>query len=160
MLKNFVRFFRLVKKLPYLACCAVHKHFNQVRGNALATVNAAYFSRNACLPLMFLVEMFNFNDVQEASDFCSNFGLEVSDTSVKLVKGNLNNTQSPRARFSNMVDAKFTLSTSDILSGKCTVTKTLVQKLSWCITFSNVCASSLQQKLRCWCIPFLCTTII
>lgn len=127
MLKNFVRFFRLVKKLPYLACCAVHKHFNQVRGNALATVNAAYFSRNACLPLMFLVEMFNFNDVQETSDFCSNFGLEVSDTSVKLVKGNLNNTQSPRARFSNMVDAKFTLSISDILSGKCTVTRTLVK---------------------------------
>ena len=127
MLKNFVRFFRLVKKLPYLACCAIHKHFNQVRGNALTTVNAAYFSRNASLPLMLLVEILNFNDVQEACDFCLHFGLEVSDTSVKLLKGNLNNSQPPRARFSNMVDEKLILNTSDILSGHCPVTRTLIK---------------------------------
>lgn len=125
MLKNFVRFFRLVKKLPYLACCAVHKHFNRVRGNALAAINTAYFSRNASLPLMLLVEMLNLNDVQEACDFCSHFGLEVSDTSVKLIKGDLNNTQPLRARFSNMIDMKLTLNTSDLLDGHCPVTRTL-----------------------------------
>ncbi|XP_078372819.1 germinal-center associated nuclear protein-like [Oculina patagonica] len=128
MLKNFVRFFRLVKKLPYLACCAVHKHFNQVRGNAFAAVNTAYFSRNTSLPLMFLVEMSNFNDVQEACDFCLHFGLEVSDTSVKLIKGNLNDTQPPRARFSNMINMKLALNTIDILNGRCPVTKALVKK--------------------------------
>lgn len=127
MLQNFVRFFRLVKKLPYLACCAVHKHFNQVRGNALASINTAYFSRNACLPVKLLVEILNFTNVQEACDFCAHFGLEVTDTSVKLMKGNLNNSQPPRVRFSNMIDLKLTINTSDMLSGRCPVTRVLVK---------------------------------
>lgn len=127
MLKNFVRFFRLVKKLPYLACCAVHKHFNQMRGSALASVNTAYFSRNACLPMMLLVEILNFNNVQEACDFCAHFGLEVTDVSVKLMKGNLNNTQPPRVRFSNMIDLKLTVNTTDMISGRCSVTGALVK---------------------------------
>lgn len=127
MLENFVRFFRLIKKLPYLACCAVHKHFNQVRCNALASLNTAYFSRNACLPVMLLVEILNFNNVQEACDFCSHFGLEVTGTSVKLMKGSLNNTQPPRVRFSNMIDLKLTINTSDMISGRCLVTSTTVK---------------------------------
>lgn len=146
LLKNFVRFFRLVQKLPYLACCAVHKHFNQVRGNALVSVNAAYFSRNASLPLIFLVEMLKFNDVQEACDFCLHFGLEVSDTSVKLMKGNLHSSQPPRARFSNMIDMKLTLNTSDILNGHCPATRTLVKNSidkSRCqASMSAVCSNS------------------
>ena len=150
MLKNFVRFFRLVKKLPYLACCAVHKHLQQVRGDAIATVNTAYFCRNASLPLVFLVEMLNFNDVQEANDFCSQFGLEVSETSVKLVKDNLNTLKSSdswplRARFSSMIDAKLTINTCDLLNGKCTVTSALVKSsvpASHSVTFvSGICAN-------------------
>lgn len=127
MLKNFVRFFRLVKKLPYLACCAVHKHFNQVRSNALASVNTAYFSRNACLPVMLLVEILNFNNVQEACDFCSNFGLEVTSTTVKLMKGSLSNTQPPRVRFSNMIDLKLTINTADMINGRCLVTCAMIK---------------------------------
>ena len=128
MLKNFVRFFRLIKKLPYLACCAVHKHFSQVRGNALASVNTAYFSRNACLPVMLLVEILNFNNVQEACDFCAQFGLEVTGTSVKLMKGSLNNTQPPRVRFSNMIDLKLTITTTDMISGRCLVTSAMIKR--------------------------------
>ena len=127
MLKNFVRFFRLVKKLPYLACCAVHKHFNRVRINALASVNTAYFSRNACLPVMLLVEVLNFNNVQEACDFCTHFGLEVTDTSVKLMKGNVNNTQPLRVRFSNVIDLKVAINTSDMISGACPVTRAFIK---------------------------------
>ena len=128
MLKNFVRFFRLIKKLPYLACCAVHKHFSQVRGNALASVNTAYFSRNACLPVMLLVEILNFNNMQEACDFCAQFGLEVTGTSVKLMKGSLNNTQPPRVRFSNMIDLKLTITTTDMISGRCLVTSAMIKR--------------------------------
>ena len=118
LLKNYVRFFRLVKLLPYLACCAVHKHFNHVRADALATINTAYFSRNASLPLALLVEMLNFNDVQEAKEFCSRSGLEASDTAVKFVKGQLNNAQMHRARFSGMIDTKLSGKISGIISGK------------------------------------------
>ena len=121
MLKNFVRLFRLVKSLPYLACCAVHKHFNSVRVSALATINTAYLSRNASFPLTLLAEILNFNDVQEAKEFCSLYGLEVSDTTVKLVKGDLNNAQAPRACFSSMVDAKLTVNATDVINGKGTV---------------------------------------
>lgn len=126
-LKNYVGFFRLVKKLPYLACCTVHKHFNHVRINALASINTAYFSRNACLPVRLLVEVLNFNDMQEACDFCSQFGLEVTNTSVKLMKGNLNSTQPPRVRLSNMINVKLALNTNDLISGECPVTRALVK---------------------------------
>lgn len=118
LLRNYVRFFRLVKSLPYLACCAVHKHFNHVRADALATINTAYFSRNASLPLTLLVEMLNFNDVQEAKEFCSHSGLEASDTAVKFVKGQLNNAQMHRTRFSGMIDTKLSGRISGIISGK------------------------------------------
>lgn len=124
MHKNFVRFFRLVKKLPYLACCAVHKHFDQVRFNALATIKAAYCSRNASLPLSLLVGMLSFNDNQEAKVFCAHFGLEVLDTAVKLVKGDLNNSQPLNVRFSNMINDKLTVSTSDLISGNGAVPST------------------------------------
>lgn len=132
MLKNFVRFFRLVKRLPFLACCAVHKHMQQVRGDALAAINTAYFCRNASLPLALLVDMLNFDDAQEAGEFCSHFGLEVSVTSVKLVKGNLSSLKSSdvpplRARVSNMIDTKLSVTTRDLLSGKCNETNALVK---------------------------------
>ena len=125
MLKNFVRFFRLVNMLPYLACCAVHKHFNKVRADSLAAINKAHFSRNASLPLTLLVEMLNFNDIQEAKDFCVHYGVEVTDTTVKLVKGDLNISQSMSARFSNIVDDKLTISASDLISGKGTIPSTI-----------------------------------
>ena len=137
MRKNFVRFFRLVKKLPYLACCAVHKHFNQVRFNALATVNAAYCSRNASLPLSLLVEMMCFNDIQEAKVFCAHFGREVSDTAVKLVKGDLTNSQPLNVRLSNMINDKLTVSTSDLVSGKGAVPSTLKSDSVDTAAFSN-----------------------
>ena len=132
MLKNFVRFFRLVKRLPFLACCAVHKHMQQVRGDALAAINTAYFCRNASLPLALLVDMLNFDNAQDAGEFCSHFGMEVSGTSVKLVKGNLNSLKSSdapliRARFSNLIDTKLTVTTRDLLNGKCSETKALVK---------------------------------
>lgn len=118
VLKNFVRFFRLVKKLPYLACCAVHKHFSKVRANALVTINKAYFSRNASLPLSLLVEMLKFNDVQEAKHFCAHFRLEVSDIAVNLVKGNLNDSPPLNTRPSDMINVKLTVDARDLISGK------------------------------------------
>ena len=121
ILKNFVRFFRLVKRLPYLACCAVHKQFNQVRVGALTSINKAYYTRNASIPFSLLVQMLNFNDIQEAKDFCTHYGLEVSDTAVKLSKGDLSTSRILHARFSNLINEKCSCTASDLISGKGTI---------------------------------------
>lgn len=76
---------------------------------------------------MLLVEILNFNNVQEACDFCSNFGLEVTSTTVKLMKGSLSNTQPPRVRFSNMTDLKLTINTADMINGRCLVTCAMIK---------------------------------
>ena len=76
---------------------------------------------------MLLVQILNFNNVQEACDFCSHFGLEVTGTSVKLMKGSLNNTQPPRVRFSNMIDLKLTITTTDMINGRCLVTSAMIK---------------------------------
>lgn len=126
IMKNFVKFFRLVKRLPYLACCALHKHFNQIRFDALAAINKAYYNRNASFPLLLLVQMLDFNDVQEAKDFCVHFDLEVTETAVKLTKGDLRITQPLKVRFSNTINEKSTFSASDMIGGKGAIAQTLL----------------------------------
>ena len=115
---NFVRFFRMVKKLPYLSFCAVHKHINRVRADSLAAINTAYYSRNAHLPISFLLEILIFNDEREASDFCSHFGLEVLGSAVKLDKNGFKRAQLPKSGLSLGVDVKSSdRLTSELLNG-------------------------------------------
>lgn len=125
IMKNFVKIFRLVKRLPYLACCALHKHFNQIRFDALAAINKAYYNHNASFPLSLLVQMLDFNDIQEAKDFCVHFELEVTDTAVKLTKVALKISQPLNVRFSNTIDEKWAFSASDVIGGKGTTAQTL-----------------------------------
>ncbi|KFW12699.1 Germinal-center associated nuclear protein, partial [Eurypyga helias] len=79
---NFVRFFKLVQAASYLNACLLHCYFNQIRKDALKSLNIAYtVSTQRCtvFPLDHLVRMLLFKDCEEATDFISYYGLSVSD---------------------------------------------------------------------------------
>ncbi|KAM6268484.1 LOW QUALITY PROTEIN: germinal-center associated nuclear protein [Porphyrio hochstetteri] len=79
---NFVRFFKLVQAASYLNACLLHGYFNQIRKDALKSLNIAYtVSTQRCtvFPLDHLVRMLLFRDGEEAADFISYYGLSVSD---------------------------------------------------------------------------------
>ncbi|KAK2532034.1 Mcm3ap [Columba livia] len=79
---NFVRFFKLVQTASYLNACILHCYFNQIRKDALKSLNIAYTvstQRCTAFPLDHLVRMLLFKDCEEAADFISYYGLSVSD---------------------------------------------------------------------------------
>ncbi|NWY07443.1 GANP protein, partial [Nothoprocta ornata] len=79
---NFVRFFKLVQAASYLNACILHCYFTQIRTDALKSLNIAYTvstQRSTAFPLEHLIRMLLFKDYEEASDFISYYGLNVSD---------------------------------------------------------------------------------
>ncbi|XP_066542369.1 germinal-center associated nuclear protein isoform X2 [Hoplias malabaricus] len=84
---NFVRFFKLVNAASYLACCILHRYFNQVRHSALKALNIAYTvgsQRSTTFPVEDLVRMLMFRNASEATSFLQQYGLSVSEGVVEL----------------------------------------------------------------------------
>ncbi|NXT92213.1 GANP protein, partial [Anhinga rufa] len=119
---NFVRFFKLVQAASYLNACLLHCYFNQIRKDALKSLNIAYtVSTQRCtvFPLDHLVRMLLFKDCEEATDFISYYGLSVSDGAyVELNRSAfLEPDGLPKPRKSMFVSQKLTVSVGEIVNG-------------------------------------------
>ncbi|NWU96975.1 GANP protein, partial [Upupa epops] len=119
---NFVRFFKLVQAASYLNACLLHCYFNQIRKDALKSLNIAYtVSTQRCtvFPLDHLVRMLLFKDSEEASDFISYYGLSVSDGAyVELNRSAfLEPDGLPKPRRSMFVSQKLTVSVGEVVNG-------------------------------------------
>ncbi|KAM9123946.1 germinal-center associated nuclear protein [Pangshura tecta] len=118
---NFVRFFKLVRAASYLNACLLHCYFNQIRRDALKSLNIAYTvntQRSTVFPLDNLVRMLLFRDWEEATDFISYYGLSVSDGYVELNRlAFLESEGLPKPRKSLFVKQKLTASTGEIVNG-------------------------------------------
>ncbi|XP_067994306.1 germinal-center associated nuclear protein isoform X1 [Melanerpes formicivorus] len=119
---NFVRFFKLVQTASYLNACLLHCYFNQIRKDALKSLNIAYtVSTQRCtvFPLDHLVRMLLFKDSEEASDFISYYGLSVSDgVYVELNRSAfLEPDVLPKPRKSLYVSQKLTVSVGEVVNG-------------------------------------------
>ncbi|XP_009889707.1 PREDICTED: germinal-center associated nuclear protein [Charadrius vociferus] len=119
---NFVRFFKLVKEASYLNACLLHCYFNQIRKDALKSLNIAYtVSTQRCtvFPLDHLVRMLLFKDCEEATDFISYYGLSVSDGAyVELNRSAfLEPDGLPKPRKSMFVSQKLTVSVGEVVNG-------------------------------------------
>ncbi|XP_075009938.1 germinal-center associated nuclear protein isoform X3 [Calonectris borealis] len=119
---NFVRFFKLVQAASYLNACLLHYYFNQIRKDALKSLNIAYtVSTQRCtvFPLDLLVRMLLFKDCEEATDFISYYGLSVSDGAyVELNRSAfLEPDGLPKPRKSMFVSQKLTVSVGEIVNG-------------------------------------------
>ncbi|KAK4817765.1 hypothetical protein QYF61_026988 [Mycteria americana] len=119
---NFVRFFKLVQAASYLNACLLHCYFNQIRKDALKSLNIAYtVSTQRCtvFPLDHLVRMLLFKDCEEATDFISYYGLSVSDGAyVELNRSAfLEPDGLPKPRKSMFVSQKLTVSVGEVVNG-------------------------------------------
>uniref|UniRef100_A0A8B9RUE3 Germinal-center associated nuclear protein n=1 Tax=Accipiter nisus TaxID=211598 RepID=A0A8B9RUE3_9AVES len=119
---NFVRFFKLVQAASYLNACLLHCYFNQIRKDALKSLNIAYtVSTQRCtvFPLDHLVRMLLFKDCDEATDFISYYGLSVSDGAyVELNRSAfLEPDGLPKPRKSMFVSQKLTVSVGEVVNG-------------------------------------------
>uniref|UniRef100_A0A8B9SG13 Germinal-center associated nuclear protein n=1 Tax=Apteryx owenii TaxID=8824 RepID=A0A8B9SG13_APTOW len=119
---NFVRFFKLVQAASYLNACILHCYFNQIRRDALKSLNIAYtVSTQRCtvFPLDHLVRMLLFKDCEEATDFISYYGLSVSDGAyVELNRSAfLEPDGLPKPRKSVFVSQKLTVSVGQVVNG-------------------------------------------
>ncbi|XP_033921406.1 germinal-center associated nuclear protein [Melopsittacus undulatus] len=119
---NFVRFFKLVQAASYLNACLLHCYFNQIRKDALKSLNIAYtVSTQRCtvFPLDHLVRMLLFKDCEEATDFISYYGLSVSDGAyVELNRSAfLEPDGLPKPRKSMFVSQKLTVLVGEVVNG-------------------------------------------
>ncbi|KAM6349228.1 LOW QUALITY PROTEIN: germinal-center associated nuclear protein [Alca torda] len=119
---NFVRFFKLVQAASYLNACLLHCYFNQIRKDALKSLNIAYTvstQRCTAFPLDHLVRMLLFEDCEEATDFISYYGLSVSDGAyVELSRSAfLEPDGLPKPRKSIFVSQKLTVSVGEVVNG-------------------------------------------
>ncbi|XP_031554410.1 germinal-center associated nuclear protein-like [Actinia tenebrosa] len=83
---NFVRLFRLVRSLPFLASCLVQKHFPSIYSTSIAVLNTAYSDPKCQFPVKDLSSILLFNNEQEAQMFLVCFGIEVSNGYIKFSK--------------------------------------------------------------------------
>ncbi|NXY88558.1 GANP protein, partial [Alcedo cyanopectus] len=119
---NFVRFFKLVQAASYLNACLLHCYFNQIRKDALKSLNIAYtVSTQRCtvFPLDHLVRMLLFKDCEEATDFISYYGLSVSDGAyVELNRSAfLEPDGLPKPHKSTFVSQKLMVSVGEVVNG-------------------------------------------
>ncbi|NXH20252.1 GANP protein, partial [Bucco capensis] len=119
---NFVRFFKLVQAASYLNACLLHGYFNQIRKDALKSLNVAYTvstQRCTAFPLDHLVRMLLFKDCEEATDFVCYYGLSVSDSAyVELNRSAfLEPDGLPKPRKSMFVSQKLMVSVGEVVNG-------------------------------------------
>ncbi|XP_072850394.2 germinal-center associated nuclear protein [Pogona vitticeps] len=118
---NFVRFFKLVQTASYLNACLLHCYFNQIRKDALKSLNIAYTvnaQRSTIFPLDNLVRMLLFRDFEDAADFISYYGLGVSDGFVELNRSAFLEPESlPKPKKSVFVGQKLIVSIGEIVNG-------------------------------------------
>ncbi|NXG58602.1 GANP protein, partial [Hemiprocne comata] len=119
---NFVRFFKLVQAASYLNACLLHCYFNQIRKDALKSLNIAYTvstQRCTAFPLDLLVRMLLFKDCEEAADFISYYGLSVSDGAyVELNRSAfLEPDGLPKPHKSLFVSQKLMVSVGEVVNG-------------------------------------------
>ncbi|XP_063002313.1 SAC3 domain-containing protein 1 [Elgaria multicarinata webbii] len=80
--RNFARFFRLARALPYLQSCALHQHLGRARRLALLTFSHGFSARNCRYPLAQLAQLLATDTLEEAADLCRAHGLAMGDGDV------------------------------------------------------------------------------
>ncbi|KAK5978076.1 PCI domain-containing protein [Trichostrongylus colubriformis] len=81
--KNYVRFFRLLKKeATFLQCCICHRYFDTVLSNALHTMMTAYGRHSAfLLETAYLVRVLAWDDRDDALNSLALYGVHPNDMS-------------------------------------------------------------------------------
>lgn len=101
--RNFARFFRLARELPYLPSCALHQHLADARSVALQTFSHGFNTKNSRYPLGRLAQLLAVDSPEEAAELCGAHGLAVVDDSVVFQKASYKAPGLPEHRPNNLL---------------------------------------------------------
>ncbi|XP_042198631.1 SAC3 domain-containing protein 1-like [Callorhinchus milii] len=85
---NYVRFFRLCRRLPFLASCALHRHIGHSRRCLIRIFSHGFSSRNCRYPLERLVDLLAADDWDSVVELCQKHGVTVTNKMVGFQKAN------------------------------------------------------------------------
>ncbi|GIY08877.1 germinal-center associated nuclear protein, partial [Caerostris extrusa] len=117
---NYVKFFKILEKGTYLDSCILHRYIHEARVSAMQVIIRAYSVPNnpTLIPLIRLVKDLKFENVLDASNFCTWHGLTVDDTYVTIQRQAFQKPASvyPIARATFLVGKKMQTSLSEIIN--------------------------------------------
>ncbi|XP_013923430.1 PREDICTED: SAC3 domain-containing protein 1 [Thamnophis sirtalis] len=118
--RDFARFFRLARELPYLPSCALHPHLARTRRLALLTFSHGFNAKNCRYPLARLSHLLAIDTPEEAADLCRAHGLTVTEDSVVFQKSSFKDSATLENRTSVLlVDGKWKGSLLDLAERVC-----------------------------------------
>jgi hypothetical protein len=82
---NFVKFFSLVRKSPFLVACILHAYFDPVRERAVLLLAQGVYGRNRTLPVEDVQQMLLMDTVGDAASLCQDHGLRVEEAEEGIV---------------------------------------------------------------------------
>ncbi|GFO23229.1 mcm3 minichromosome maintenance deficient 3associated protein [Plakobranchus ocellatus] len=120
--RNYVRFFRLINEATFLQACALHRYFNQIRGQALRIIMkslGATGKYKIMYPVQELARLLKFEDRAQVENFCDHYCLSVEGGKIVMdAQAFLEpETSIPETRSPSLVEAKRTVSVGEIING-------------------------------------------
>lgn len=85
---NYVAFFQLMRRAPYLLACLAHAYFPAVRAAAFGAICTVFSPGQQALPLSFFVSALMLDDEAEAAELCALYNLPLEEqrgTSVAVI---------------------------------------------------------------------------
>ncbi|QDZ23268.1 SAC3 family protein [Chloropicon primus] len=74
---NFVKFFKIVRRSPYLVSCILHAYFDPARANAVRLFSQGMYGRSTTLPVSFVRDALLMDNQRDAKELLQSFGLSV-----------------------------------------------------------------------------------
>ncbi|KAF4524274.1 hypothetical protein B566_EDAN012037 [Ephemera danica] len=117
--RNYVRFFRVVRSMGFLAASVLMRYFPQVREQALEMLTRALCKSHRDViqfPLSELMRQLGFESCEDAADFCERCGLDTNAGSVALSRGAFQppGTMSALKRAPLLVESQLTTSLAEV----------------------------------------------
>ncbi|XP_072751971.1 uncharacterized protein Xmas [Anoplolepis gracilipes] len=108
---NYYKFFKLVRETTYLNACILLRYFNQVRLKAFSVMLKAYCrSTSTAFPLYELMDILGFENENEATYFCEQVGLNLSNDELYILLNRQNfsmpATSIQQGRAYNLIESK------------------------------------------------------
>lgn len=85
---NYIRFFRLLKKLSFLELCAVHQHIPFFHRLAIQVMSSAYSSKSLRYPAAHLQKLLCLDDLLQVENLCNCHGISAANEQIQFLKGN------------------------------------------------------------------------
>lgn len=119
--RNFIRFFKLVEKLPLTLLLCFFQHFPKMREEALKSVNVAFSSPACKFPVEVLSSWLNVSKIDNVLLLCEIYGVKVESNNVCFNKKMFNTTSDCKIiRKEEFINSKLEkVSLSKLINGFC-----------------------------------------